>query len=87
MLEIVIAIPFPPVGVLGTMYLIPFNETFVRYQYLNLVNFLENGVWGGPDPQLENECQWKGYQRFYQVTSAGYVLKGLAHPMRCDGKR
>lgn len=37
------------------------------YQYLNLVNAIENGVWIGPDPQLENESQWGGWPAFYQV--------------------
>lgn len=40
-----------------------------RYQYVNLVNFIENGQWGGPDPQLENEFQWGGWSPFYEVTA------------------
>ncbi len=49
------------------------GDSLTRYQYLNLVQFLENGQWWNPDPQLECEFQWGGGERssswplFYNV--------------------
>lgn len=38
---------------------------------MNLVNYLENGVWGDPPDQqprqMENEKTWASWPEFYQV--------------------
>lgn len=46
------------------------GDSLTRYQYLNLVNYLESRKWElGPEPYSELELQWKNWTSFYEGTN------------------
>lgn len=52
---------------------------------MNLVNYLENGVWSDPPEQqprqMENEKTWASWPEFYQVrVLTSLVLSIRGHP-------
>jgi hypothetical protein len=46
------------------------GDSVTRYQYLNLVYFLETGEWYSPNPRNSNEKEFGSWHAFHKITNA-----------------
>lgn len=84
MLEIVIAIPFPPVGVLGTMYLIPFDKTFCQISIRKSCQLLGKWRMGWTGPAAGERVSVEGVPAILPGNLGGLCVERTctSHAMR-----